>query len=890
MEFRHERVVSSEDIRAFQEQLSAYDDASLRFIYEYFRGDLSYVLETLDTVALLSELKSRNVIHSDSSMEIKKSWGAELFVSILLQDILEVGREAVIGLLVCLFVLQVDHPHPNLLAILGEIGQTGENLMPLILLDQFGHTLPSELNGSQEHHKTCLLEETQMLQEPRALGYKQEGPKFLISQRYLDLIVVSSKEFRNRSTHEVIETGGKHEYYLQKAQNRLERITANRLFRWCHRSGCVPCTVMVSGVPGVGKTTLMQKIVYDWVTGKHYKSFAFVFFFKFRELNICQDISLEEMIVGKYPYLHSHISYILQNPEKLLFIFDGLDESSRSLDFRVYHQCISTQQRRRWEIIVASLANQSLLKGCSVLMTSRPAKLASLEFTNFQRMSEIMGFFPKEREKYFEQVFENKSLSEKAFQYVRENDTLYTFCYIPTYCWIVCSVLSKCFVSAMAMNCQPKTITQLFVTYVANILQNHTLEKDNPKSTLQSLGRMAEHGIMNHVLTFHKDDWPLFSEDTCSGLLSSFLVESSQRPCSSSTSKSPAVTYSFLHLTVQEFFSAMVHFLDYSEDRMKASLSKAVEFDDGRCEIFLRFLCGLSDLSTRAILKPYVGEFSNTASKLVIAWLMFSAKKIIEKTEKDNDDKRKLMNLFNLLFETRNKPLVKECLKLNKKIDFSEHYLTPVDCTVLAFILQCSEETKCLDLDTCFIQSEGFKKLAPYLHIIEDLRLSKNDLKDDDAEALCRILSHPTCRVKRLILRENSFLDQSCTMLAQAIYKNSTLEELDLSKNNLMGKDFHVIIEALSNPTCTISKLWLQQVKMNDQYSPCLRSLGGNPNLELLDLGLNYLTDNSGGYIKELIERSKLRELRINTNDFSKQAEETLKSLERIRPGLQILL
>ncbi|XP_068108206.1 NACHT, LRR and PYD domains-containing protein 3-like [Hyperolius riggenbachi] len=889
MEFRQERVVSSEDIRAFQELLSAYDDASLRFIYEYFRGDLSYVLETLDTPALLSELRSRNVIYADNLLDIKKSWGAELFVSLLLQEILDVGREAVIGLLVCLFVLQVDHPHPNLLAILGEIGQTGDNLMPLILLDQYGDTLPPALNDSQAIHKNYLLEETQILQELKAVGYTQETQKLLISERYLDLTLVSTKYFRNRSTHEVIETGGKHEYYLQKAQNRLERITTNRLFRWCYRSGCVPCTVMVSGVPGVGKTTLMQKIVYDWVTGRHYKRFAFVFFFKFRELYISQDISLEEMIVGKYPYLQSHIGNILQYPEKLLFIFDGLNESSKSLDFRVNHQCISTQQRLKCDMIVASLANQSLLKGCSVLMTSRPAKLATLESINFQRMSEIMGFSLKEREKYFEQVFRDKSLSDKVFQYVRENDVLYTFCYIPTYCWSVCTMLSKCFISEMAMNSQTKTITQLFVAYVANILQNHTLQKDDAKNTFQTIGWMAEYGIMNHVLTFREDHCKLFSVDTNSGLLSSFFVEYAQRPSSFSTSEFPAVTYSFLHLTIQEFFSAMVHFLDYSEDRMKTSLSKAVEFEDGRCDFFLRFLCGLSDLSTRSTLKPYVGEFSNRASKQIIEWLMLSAKKIIKKTEKENDDKRKLMNLFNLLFETRNKALVKECLKL-KKIDFSEHYLTPVDCNVLAFILQCSEDTKCLDLDTCFIQSEGFMKLAHHLHIIEDLRLFKNDLKDDDAEALCRILQNPNCRVKRLGLRENSFTDQSCVMLAQAIHKNSTLEELDLSRNNLMGKDFHVIIDALSYPTCRISRLWLQQVKMNDQYSPCLRSLGGNPNLELFDLGLNYLTDSSGGYIKELIERSKLRELRINTNDFSRQAEETLKSMESLRPGLQILL
>ncbi|KAM4690070.1 LOW QUALITY PROTEIN: NACHT, LRR and PYD domains-containing protein 12-like [Rhinophrynus dorsalis] len=879
MEEIRERVVTYDDLQLFRQQLSKYEMYQLETFYEYFRDDLIYVIETIDTLSILRELNFRNLISVEYYLSVKKECGVSVFAQLLVQDVLDMGKDTVLGLWESLYALQSDHPHPNLLGMLDEISKTGHDLEQWILWDQHGHFLSDELKDVQAKHKQHLQEKTENLVEHRAPGSKKEPKYFNISERYVDLIVVSNQHFRKRTQHEVIERGV-HEHYMQKAQNRLERITPNRLFRWCRRSRCVPHAVMVSGVPGVGKTTLLQKFVYDWVNGKLYQRFAFVFFFKFRTLNKLEMTSLESMILEQYPYLQSSLHTIFQDPAKLLFIFDGLDECIFHMDFKSNQLCTNPQSLVNLSTIVVSLVRQSLLKDCSVLMTSRPTKLASVETNAFQRVSEIMGFFSQQRQMYFQNFFGKKGMSEKAFHYVRENGILYTFCYIPSYCWIICTVLSMCFKDKSTKTSDiiqllPKTVTQLFVTFVTNILSNHSQSTPAPE-VLTSLGWMAEHGVMRHILTYDEQDLRKFNVDVSSQLLSSFLLESLQPP---------HVTYSFFHLTIQEFLAALAHYLDYSSERLQQALEDANSFEDGRGEIFLRFISGLSDGSTRSLLKPYFNELSVQASRDVIGWFNESVcRDMIQEV-----DKRKRLNAFAYLYESRNKALVSQSLGTNRRFDFSGFHLAPMDCTILEFVIESCREMEALDLEECYIHSEGLERLAPALHNIIDLRLSENNLKDEDMQFIYPILTNPMCRIQNLCLRDNLLTENCCSPLAIAISENQSLRALDLANNKLAGQDFIILLEALSNPSCKIEALSLQETKLTPEYARSLVSLSNNPNLTHLNLNFNMFGDADSKYIEDLIERSpSLREVRLSSNSFSTHTEEVLKQLEALRPGLKI--
>nr|DBA29915.1 TPA: hypothetical protein GDO54_005966 [Pyxicephalus adspersus] len=514
-----------------------------------------------------------------------------------------------------------------------------------------------------------------------------------------------------------METGAKHEECLKETETKLEYISLNRIFRWSQRSQCIPHVVIVSGVPGIGKTTMMQKFVNDWANGKLYQRFAFVFPFKFRELNKMAEVSLEKLILHQYPHLEEQLSNILEHPEWLLFIFDGLDESIHQMDFKSNRLCSCTKDQKHFGAIVVSLVKQRLLPGCSIMITSRPTKLVSMDVSSIQRITEIMGFLHSDRKIYFSNVFADEELSKKAFKYVQENPMLYTFCYIPSYCWIVCTVLSLCFRAEPTNNDRlmkslPKTVTQLFAIYVSNILTNHSSKQnDFPsiRNLLTSFGWMAEFGVMNHMIVFDERHLRSFNVGNNDHHFSCFMLESGQHP---------HVDYTFLHLTIQEFLAALVHFIHYDSGKLQESLDKAKSFEDGRAEMFLRFLCGLSDSTTRSILKPHLYYLSIEASNNVINWLQ---KKIAE----EQRDKKELLNSFYCLYESRNKALALQCIGSINDAVFSFVHLNPLDCSVLSFILETRGETEELNLGSCNIQDDGLKNLVPALHTIKNLRYNK---------------------------------------------------------------------------------------------------------------------------------------------------------------------
>ncbi|KAG8560214.1 hypothetical protein GDO81_014848 [Engystomops pustulosus] len=830
---------------------------------------------------------------------------------ILLQDILNLRREHMIGFWLSLYNLRREHGLPSLHSVLDEFYQKGGSLEEEILLDEYGHTLPPKLKDIQNLHKKCLQERTAKLVEHKPPRCNQEEESFPICTRYVTLIIVSTDHFRKQYENELIETGVKHEEYLKETQNELQRVFLNKIFRWCHRSRLVPQMVMVVGVPGVGKTTLMQKIVYDWVKGDLYQRFSFVFFFKFRKLNKLDKVSLETLILHHYPYLWQQLGNIFQDPEKLLFIFDGLDESNQTMDFTSRHLCSDPKQPERCGHIVVSLVRKSLLNGCSVLMTSRPTRLASMDCRDFQRMVEITGFFTEERKIYFDNFFRDPELAEKAFTYVRQNDTLYTFCYLPSYCWIICTVLSRSFQTTSSdqqVSLLPKTVTQLFAIFVANILSNHSLEKSGAQKLLQSIGWMAEHGVMNHRVIFDGRDLESFHVDNKSKLLSSFLMESEE-----------PVSYSFLHLTVQEFFSAFVHYADYSPEKLQESLERALSYCDGRGEMFLRFLCGLSDATTRSLLTGYLATQAAQASRDVITWLKnFIPEEQIQAHSEDH--KRHLLRTFFYLFEARNADLVQESLKSYTCIDLSTVRMSALDCAVLAFILDTCKTIEELNLTGCFLQTEGLERLSPGLHTVKYLSLRANNLTNHSCISLASVirtnpflrklhlsynrlsgphlsdlmgaLSSPTCEIEELRLADNDLTDTCCIQLASGM-TNPSLKILDLSRNRLSGPHLEDLMKALSSPGCRIEELYLDKVGLPD--TSCIQLASGirnNPFLKRLDLSNNFL---SGHHLKDLMEAltsstCKIEELHMLGNGLSDAEEEAVRNLRTLKSNLKILI
>ncbi|XP_016402118.1 protein NLRC3-like [Sinocyclocheilus rhinocerous] len=94
--------------------------------------------------------------------------------------------------------------------------------------------------------------------------------------------------------------------------------------------------VLTKGVAGIGKTVSVHKFILDWAEGEANQNIHCVFLLPFREINLMtnEDFSLHKLLLELYPELEGLEKTKLYKECNLAFIFDGLDESRLTLNFK----------------------------------------------------------------------------------------------------------------------------------------------------------------------------------------------------------------------------------------------------------------------------------------------------------------------------------------------------------------------------------------------------------------------------------------------------------------------------------------------------------------------------------------------------------------------------
>ncbi|KAL0201386.1 hypothetical protein M9458_004573, partial [Cirrhinus mrigala] len=244
---------------------------------------------------------------------------------------------------------------------------------------------------------------------------------------------------------------------------------------------------------------------------------------------------------------------MLQNSaQRVLFIIDGLDHLDKCNSMLGK----SELQRAPPEVIVHCLLSEKILPR-SVLLITKKTKVREEFFT------EIMGFSEKGVEEYFQKFFQNKELFRKAYECVRANETLIRACSVPVICWIICTVMQERFSDGADVTNVLETTTSIYFDFVSTLLEHHCQGlSQSVLSLLRSVGQLAERGMLEEQM--------LFDEKTVNETVSDPAVNPFLFRLLSKRRFHQEIMFSFIHLSFQEFFTALYYvLLDEEQSKRK---------------------------------------------------------------------------------------------------------------------------------------------------------------------------------------------------------------------------------------------------------------------------------------------------------------------------------
>ena len=715
------------------------------------------------------------------------------------------------------------------------------------------------------------------------------------TRTFINLVLIeSSKEPTDVTDYSV--RGNADEVTAEK-----EKVEYEQVFGECKCGELI----LLEGRPGSGKTTLVHKIIKDWTRGHVLVNARWVMMITLRDLNNTRAETLTD-ILGLFCHSEESVAKSIEKDsgEGLCFVIDGLDE-------------YQPQDKKKSPIY--QLLNKAALPKAMVIVSSRPAATKDLKWEKLTKRIEVLGFTREQVLEYID-CFpfgshcsdSDKSNTSSTYpvqlkEYLHSHPNIFHMCYLPVLAAMIC------FLFKSKGGHIPKTRTKIYEEFVRCIILRHLTRYNceaqltslqdlsgNTKIYFSSLCHLAFEMTINSKQVVIPQELEGQQSETSLSEDTKFLgLVTISRIAKLSGFHS---TYTFLHLTFQEYLAAVyVSSLDV-EDQMRI-----VEKHSSPTMLTMwTFYCGLVDFSygveriQKLFIQPY---YDDTISCLHFA---FESQQPVV----CDNLVRKISGQFNFLilrfvdipalgyvigntslpvtmlhstyyqFNDDGSTALLQTLEFNKEklhnlqvlSIHSNMLLNGAHVTLLASVLKaCTRLTRAhfrlknIDSDSTSCLTDGFTYLfhleqlailcvestpgaitvlldgLQHLNNV-DIRLRFAHLCISDVVELGRGLDqHTINRVRMLELQNSSIVAEGASALASGLPKLTELVYLDLSHNDIDDDGGNSLATGIKHNF----QLWYLDLSHNN-VSPCGRtSLAGAiaclKNLTYLYLGHNNI-------------------------------------------------
>ncbi|XP_056332651.1 NACHT, LRR and PYD domains-containing protein 3 [Danio aesculapii] len=763
-------------------------------------------------------------------------------------------------------------------------------------------------------HKTCMKNKYERLFE----GINLTENQTLLNRIYTQLYIIEGESEGVNEEHEVLQ--------MEKtARTQDTPIYCNDIFKPLnkpeHEEKDQIKTVLTKGIAGIGKTVSVQKFILDWSEGKANQDVDFMFVLPFRELNLIKDhqYSLHRLLLDFHPELQDLDSEMYEEC-KVVFIFDGLDESRIPLKFSDVERVSDVNESSSVAVLMSNLIRGDLLPSALIWITSRPAAANQIPSKYIHRLTEIQGFNELQKEEYFRKRISDVGQASRIISHIRRSRSLHIMCHIPVFCWISATVLQKLLNQDDRAEI-PQTLTEMYIHFLLTQIntRNQKYEERDPEKLLESsrdvivkLAELAFNQLMKGNVMFYEEDLiesgiDVTDASVYSGICTEiFKVESviHQRK-----------VYSFIHLSFQEFLAAFFVFYCYvvkneralklllgpnihstlqqcrcvfgihwdgPEMHLSNLLSEAVleslRSENGHLDLFLRFLLGVSLESNQKLfqdLLPHT-ESSSESIKRITQFIKDKIKgkqpsrsiptslgiRSCENLKPNNlsASAERSINLFLCLLEMKDQTPHREIQEFMISEHFTMSPLSSSHCSTIAYILQISEEVLDeFDLKRYKTSDEGRWRLIP-------------------AVVNCRKALLDCCNLT----------GQCCESLSSCLQSSNSLRELDLSHNDLQDSGVKLLSDGLKSSQCQLEILKLAGCNLTGQCCKGFSSLLQSSNsLIELDLSLNDLQDSGVELLSDGLKsvHCQLEKLRLSGCMVTEEGCCFLASALRLNPS-----